>query len=185
MGEKVRGGATYEDLVRAPEDKIAELSGGELYLSPRPAPRHARVASAIVSDLYDAFDRGRSGPGGWWVLFEPELHLGADVLVPDIAAWRRSRLAELPDASWFDLEPDWICEILSPSTEQFDRAAKLPRYAEARIGWLWVVHPGERYLEVFRRGENGWVLDSRHGPHDVVRAVPFEAIEIDLSRIWP
>ncbi len=184
MSERVKRGATYDDVVAAPADKIAEITDGDLYLTPRPAPRHARVASALTSDLHDAFDRGRSGPGGWWVLFEPELHLDGNVLVPDIAAWRRTRMAALPDEAWFELPPDWVCEVLSVSTEELDRRKKLPLYALAGIPHLWLVDPASKRLEVYSREGVEWTLTSISTETELVSAEPFESIAIELGRFW-
>ena len=184
MSERVKEDATYDDVIEAPADRIAEISGGDLYLSPRPAPRHARATAALMSDLHDAFDRGRSGPGGWWVLFEPELHLGGDVVVPDIAAWRRIRLASLPDEAWFNLAPDWVCEILSPSTRDFDRFNKMPAYAAAGVGHLWLVDPRTKRLDVFRQAEGSWTIAETFAGAVNVVAEPFEAIEVELARLW-
>ena len=110
----VRAPATYQDVLDAPEGMVAELVGGTLHLQPRPASRHARASFKLSARLDDPFDRGEGGPGGWYFAFEPELHLGDDVLVPDLAGWRRERMAEFPDAPAIELAPDWVCEILSP-----------------------------------------------------------------------
>lgn len=184
MSERVKRGATYEDVLEAPPDRIAEVSRGDLYLSPRPAPRHARAAIALGGELYESFDRGRSGPGGWWVLLEPEIHFDGNVLVPDIAAWRRSRLAALPEGSWFDLAPDWVCEIASPSTEQFDRSVKLPLYATDEVAFLWLVDPLARRLEVYRRDRGRWRVEATFAGAQIVSAEPFEAVAIELHRLW-
>lgn len=183
MSERTKRGATYQDVLNAPDDRIAEVTRGDLYLSPRPAPRHARVASALTADLHDAFDRGRSGPGGWWILFEPELHLEGNVLVPDIAGWRRSRLAQLPDGAWFDLAPDWVCEILSPSTSDFDRGQKLPLYDWFEVRHLWLIDPESRRLEIYRR-DRGWQLVSVLSGAELVSAEPFEEAVFELHRLW-
>ncbi|HVT43782.1 MAG TPA: Uma2 family endonuclease [Thermoanaerobaculia bacterium] len=184
MVKHAREGATYDDVLSAPEDRIAEIAGGDLYLSPRPAPRHARVGSALTSELHDAFDHGRSGPGGWWILYEPELHLDGNVLVPDIAGWRRERMSELPDAAWFSIAPDWVCEILSPSTEELDRRRKLPLYALAGVPHLWLVDPESRRVEVHRRDGGGYRLVSSFGGAEHISAEPFEAVSIALQRLW-
>src|ERR671922_1878408 len=110
--------ATYEDLLQVPDYLVAEIIDGELITSPRPAIRHAHTGAALLSALHSAFHQGQGGPGGWWILNDPELHFKNDVLVPDIAGWRRERLPALPDAAFFTMGPDWLCEILSPSTEQ-------------------------------------------------------------------
>lgn len=117
--------ATYEDILALPENMVGEILDGELHTHPRPAPRHARAYSALTGTLWDPFDSGTGGPGGWWIIDEPELHLANDVIVPDIAGWRRERMPELPAAAWFGLAPDWACEILSPSTARTDRTIKM------------------------------------------------------------
>lgn len=184
MTERVKRGALYEDVIAAPEHKIAEIVEGDLYLSPRPSPRHSNAATALGSDLYEAFHRGRRGPGGWWILFEPELHLNGDVLVPDIAGWRRERLPELPEGPGIDLAPDWVCEVLSPSTEEFDRLEKLPRYALAAVAHLWLVDPSKRRLEVYGRLDLQWVLLEEYSGAAAVSAPPFEAVAVELAPLW-
>jgi Uma2 family endonuclease len=184
MASPARRPATYEDLLRLPDDKIGEIVDGQLYASPRPALPHAVAHSALNSELGAPFQFGRGGPGGWWILVEPELHLGADVLVPDVAGWRRERLASVPDAPAMTLAPDWVCEILSPSTERMDRVKKLPAYARHGVGHAWLINPATRTLEVFRRDGGSWVLVATHADDAVVRAEPFDAIEIDLLHLW-
>ena len=176
---------TYEDVLNAPENKVAEILDGELVLSPRPAMRHSLAASTLGTVVGEPFGRGRGGPGGWWILDEPELHFGLHVVVPDLAAWRRERLPSVPAAPWLDLAPDWVCEVLSPSTARIDRGRKLRIYAEAGVGHLWLLDPVEQTLEVLRLREGAWtILDLLTGKA-AVRAEPFEAIEIDLGELWP
>ena len=176
--------ATYEDLVALPDNLVAEIVDGELHASPRPAPRHAVAYAGITALLHPAFDSGHSGPGGWWILAEPELHLGPDVLVPDLAGWRRTRMPRVPETAFFPLAPDWACEILSPSTAMLDRAKKLAVYARERIGHAWLMDPIARTLEVLRlEGERWSILATRAG-NDAVRAEPFEAIEFSLGEFW-
>jgi Uma2 family endonuclease len=185
MGEPARRRATYEDLLAVPAPLVAEIVNGVLITSPRPASRHARASSALGGELLGPFDRGRNGgPGGWIILDEPELHLQGDVLVPDIAGWRRDRMPELPDTAAFTLAPDWICEVLSPSTRAVDRVEKLPIYAREHVAHAWLVDPLERLLEVFRLEGAQWLLvGTWHG--DVsVRAEPFDAIELELAALW-
>ena len=191
MGEPARGapgreGALYEALRALPEHQVGEILGGELHVHPRPAPRHARAYAALGGTLWEPFDEGRGGPGGWWILDEPELHLGREVLVPDLAGWRRERLPRLPETAWFELAPDWVCEILSPATAAVDRGLKLPIYAREGVGWLWLVGPDARTLEVFRLGEDRhWVLLEVLSGDQEVRQLPFEALAFPLSRLWP
>jgi Uma2 family endonuclease len=175
--------ATYDDVLTAPEHKVAEILDGELCLSPRPTPRHS-VASSRLHGALGPFDDGPKGPGGWWVLFEPELHLGADVLVPDLAGWQRERLPEIPEGAFFTLAPDWACEVLSPSTERIDRVKKLRIYAAAGVGHAWLVNPVERTLEVLRRTDGAWTIVGIHSGDDLVRAEPFAAVEMALGRLW-
>ena len=184
MADPARRRATYDDLLAVPSHVVAEIIDGELHTSPRPAARHARSASTLGMDLGAAFDRGRGGPGGWHILDEPELHLGADVLVPDLAGWRRTRMPEVPDVAAFTLSPDWVCEVLSPSTGRLDRAGKLPVYARAEVGHAWLVDPLQKTLEVLRREGPSWLLVTTFAGDAMVRAEPFDAIELDLAALW-
>lgn len=167
-----------------PSELVAELIGGQLYTSPRPASAHAFATSTLHSDLGPAFQRGRGGPGGWWILFEPELHLGPDVLVPDMAGWRQDRMPTVPKVAHFDLRPDWVCETLSPSTAGRDRVVKLEVYRREGVPHLWFVDPRPRTLEVFRLDGESYRLAGSFIGNAVVRAEPFEAIELDLSALW-
>ena len=175
---------TYDDLVAVPEHLVAEILDGELYTSPRPAPRHARASSWLGAVLMPPFDRGQGGPGGWIILDEPELHLGADVLVPDIAGWRRQRMPRLPETAYFPLAPDWLCEVLSPSTAAMDRAKKLAIYAREGVAHVWLVDPIARTLEVLTLAAGRWVIEATHAGAEAVRAEPFEAIDLDLAILW-
>jgi Uma2 family endonuclease len=176
--------ATYADLERLPPNEIGELVRGVLYASPRPASPHAAAASALGEELGPPFKRGRGGPGGWVILDEPELHLHEDVLVPDLAGWRRERMPEMPHSAAFELAPDWVCEVLSPSTSQLDRSAKLPVYAREQVAHVWLVDPIEQYLEVLRLDGATYRIVSTYVADARVRAEPFDAIELDLSILW-
>jgi len=176
--------ATYEDVLNAPENKVAEILDGELFLSPRPAMRHAGAQAAIHGTLWSRFHDGERGPRGWIVVTEPELHLGAAIVVPDVAAWRRERLPSLPDRPWLDLAPDWVCEVLAPSTERIDRGRKLRAYAKAGVQHAWLVKPTDWSLEVLRLREGAWTIVGVWEDSAVVRVEPFEAIELELGRLW-
>jgi Uma2 family endonuclease len=145
--------ATYQDVLDAPENKVAEILDGELFLSPRPAPRHAVASSRLGFLIGGPFDQTGGGPGGWWILDEPELHLGEHVVVPDLAGWRRERMPAIPEEAFFSLAPDWVCEVLSPSTARIDRGRKLRIYAAAGVAHAWFVNPLERTLEVLVCGK--------------------------------
>jgi hypothetical protein len=176
--------ATYSDLAELPENLVGEIIDGTLHTHPRPAPRHARAYSALGYRLGGPFDGGIGGPGGWWIIDEPELHLGTDILVPNLAGWRRERIPTLPETAWFELAPDWVCEILSPTTRTRDRSVKLPAYARHGIRHLWLVDPDARTLEVFAlKGEN-WMLLVTLCNDQPVQQPPFEAISFPLDALW-
>jgi len=177
-------GATYEDLERVPDTMVAEIVDGELFASPRPRPRHAVAASALGGDLNPPFQQGRGGPGGWWILSEPELHVGEDVLVPDLAGWTRERLPSMPPEAFFTLAPDWVCEVISPHNERHDRIRKMPVYAREGVRYAWLVDPLERSVEVLRLDAGRWNLLATHRGDEIVRAEPFRAVEVDLLGLW-
>ena len=176
--------ASYDDLAKLPDTLVAEIINGELHASPRPAPPHTRAGSSLGGMLVGPFDHGRGGPGGWWILLEPELHLADDVLVPDWAGWRRSRMPHLPKSAYFPLAPDWICEILSPSTSRLDRAQKLAIYAREGVGHAWLIDPDAGTLEVLRLENRRWTILATHAGAEVVRADPFTEIDIELRALW-
>ncbi len=184
MGEAASKQATYEDLLAVPENRVAEIIHGQLHTHPRPAPRHARAYSALGMEVGPPYDRGRNGPGGWWILDEPELHLGPHVLVPDIAGWRRQRMPARPETAWFELAPDWLCEILSPSTARIDRIEKMPIYAAQGVCHVWLVDPDLRTLEAFENQDGRWLMIAALENADPVRVPPFDAITFDLSVLW-
>jgi Uma2 family endonuclease len=184
MGGSRQRKASYADLEALPAHVVGELIHGELYASPRPASRHAVATAELFLELAGPFGRGRGGPGGWRLLFEPELHLGEDVLVPDIAGWRRERMPRTPHTAAFTLAPDWVCEVLSPSTRTLDRKAKLPVYAREGVRHVWLVDPDTRTLEVFRMEGTHYLPMPPHSGPARVRAEPFETFELQLALLW-
>ncbi|MCL2344907.1 MAG: Uma2 family endonuclease [Desulfobulbus sp.] len=176
--------ATYEDLFDLPPNRVGQIVHGVLYSHPRPASKHARSSSMLGVDLGASFDKGRSGPGGWWILDEPELHLDGDILVPDLAGWRRERMPVFPDAAWFDLAPDWVCEVLSPGTARFDRIEKMPLYRAAGVQHLWLIDPDLRTLEAYENHAGRWTLIAAHADQAQIRVPPFDAVAIDLGGLW-
>ncbi len=178
--------ATYEDLLTVPDHMIAEIIDGALITHPRPAPKHTWVASRMGGELDPPFNTGRGGPGGWIILDEPEVHLGSNILVPDLAGWRRERMPTLAETAWFEVAPDWICEVLSSSTAKTDRIEKMPIYATAGVQHLWLIDPEIQTIEVYVRQEDEhWLLLSALSNDDEVRQPPFDAISFDLSALWP
>ncbi|MGH8556038.1 MAG: Uma2 family endonuclease [Methylococcales bacterium] len=184
MNQPIQRLATYQDLFDLPDHVIGEILHGQLITQPRPSPKHARSASIIGAELVVSYDQGRGGPGGWWILYEPELHLGQNILVPDLAGWRRERMPYFPDEAYFSIAPDWIGEVLSPSTARTDRAVKMPIYAGESVQWLWLIDPNVRILEVYRLFEAQWLLENIWQNDDVVKAPPFDAISMNLSDFW-
>jgi Uma2 family endonuclease len=176
----------YEAYLRVPAHQQAEIIRGTLYVAPRPAPRHASAASMLGVELGGPFQLGRGGPGGWWILDEPELRLvELEPMVPDLAGWRVERMPELPETAYFTIVPDWICEVLSKGTENKDRTKKLPLYAELGVQHVWLVDPIARTLETHADPEDGrWREVRIYEDTATVRAAPFEAIELDLSALW-
>ncbi len=177
--------ATYQDVLDAPPHMVAEIVAGTLHLNPRPAPRHTVASSGLGANIGPPYFYGRGGPGGWWILDEPELHLDEDILVPDLAGWRRERMPEVPEAAYFTLSPDWVCEILSPSTRALDQGLKRAIYAREGVAHLWFVDPDARTLEAFELRDSQWVLLDTLTNNDPVSLPPFEAISFSLGDLWP
>lgn len=174
----------YQDLLDLPEYLVGEIIHGRLVTHRCLAPKQAVAHSAIGAELSSRFQHRRYGSGGWWILDKPELHLGSDILVPDLAGWRRERLPRMPDTAYFTLPPDWVCEVLSPSTARVDRADKMPIYAAQGIPFLWLIDPDLHTLEVFVLSEGRWVLESIYQENDLVSAPPFDASTISLADLW-
>jgi Uma2 family endonuclease len=176
--------ATYQDVIDAPPNMVAEIAGGRLHLHPRPASRHARASFRMAGRL-DPLVGGPDDPGGWHFAIEPELHFGSDVLVPDLAGWRRERMPAYPDAPFFTLAPDWACEILSPSTRRFDVTEKRALYGANGVAHLWLLDPDARTLEAFVLASGAWTLAAAFGDGAEVRAAPFESLAFPLGALWP
>jgi Uma2 family endonuclease len=170
-----------------PPGMVSEILRGVLAMSPRPTPPHGRTAKKLGVRLFGPFDEGVGGPGGWIFLDEPELHLGVrpDKMEADLAGWRRERVPRLPRSAVITVAPDWVCEILSPSTEANDRGVKMPLYAEHGVGHAWLVDPIEQVLEAFRLARGRWQPIGTWRDGDVARVEPFEAITLDLAGLWP
>ena len=184
MQDLVTKRATYAEYCAVPPHLVAEIVGGRLVTHPRPAPRQSSTASRLGVVLGHAFDWKLGAPGGWWIIDEPELHLDDDILIPDLAGWRRERMPRLPDTAWFELTPDWACEVLSPSTMRHDKGEKRDIYAANGITHLWHVDVAARVLEVFELAQGRWVLDKTLRDDDSVAASPFDAAPFDLALLW-
>lgn len=176
----------YDELIALPENLLGEIIGGQIYTQPRPAGRHAVATSSLQMDIGPPFHKGRGGPGGWWILAEPEVHFVRDteVVVPDLAGWRRERMPRIPDDQRFLVVPDWVCEVLSPSTTKKDRIKKMPLYARYGVGHLWLVDPLQKTLEVYALEKNTWVVAGLYKDDEHISAPPFQEITIRLAEVW-
>jgi len=177
--------ATYADLEAVPESLVAEIIRGRLMTHPRPSRRHSTTVFALGLEVANPFQRGIGGPGGWIFADEPELHLGDEVLVPDLAAWRVERLSGHPETNYFSVPPDWICEVLSASTETRDRTVKRQIYGEFGVSFLWLVDPRQQLLEAFQLDGKNWRLTGTWRSDDEVSALPFDSVPFPLARLWP
>lgn len=175
--------AGWDDLLDVPEDYTGEIIDGELCMTPRPEAAHVEAASGLSALLGRAFHFGMGGPGGWVILNRPRVAFGADIRVPDLAGGRKERYVA-PEQGPYMVIPDWIGEVLSPSTSRTDRGAKLDLYLTHRVGHVWLVDPRERTIEVFRAHEQGWLRVKVFTRTEKVRAEPFDAIELDLALLW-
>lgn len=184
MLKPLKKDATYADLYGVPDNFIAEILGGELYASPWLQLPQTLALSVLNSKIGAPFDLGDNGPGGWLVLFKPELRMRDDVLVPDLAAWRRERLPAVPTNEYPTAAPDWVCEVLSPATAGIDRIKKLAIYARQGVAYAWLVDPLQQTLEVLRLEAARWTLLAGHEADARVRAEPFAAVELDLGSLW-
>jgi Uma2 family endonuclease len=176
--------ATYADLEALPPNMAGEIIFGVLHAHPRPTPRHGVAAGELQLEVGTPFGRGRGGPGGWIFLPEPELHLGPHVVVPDIAGWKRERLTPFPTTAYIEAPPDWLCEVLSPSTQKIDRTDKLVVYATFGVGHCWYVDPIARTLEVLALTDGKWLLAATFKDAEPVTAPPFEVHTFPLDVLW-
>jgi hypothetical protein len=176
--------ATYADIEALPPTMVGEILFGALHTQPRPAPRHAVATHKLGVELDPPFGSGRGGPGGWIFMVEPELHLGPHVVVPDLAGWKRERLTPFPETAFIETPPDWLCEVLSPSTQAVDRTDKLAIYAAFGVGHCWYVDPIARTLEVLALAGGKWVIAATFKNDDAVTAPPFEVHTFNLDVLW-
>lgn len=176
----------YEQLEALPEGLTGELINGQIHTQPRPAGPHANAASVLEMDIGSAYHRGRGGPGGWWIIMEPEIHFLRDVevMVPDLAGWRRNRMPSIPRDQRFEVVPDWVCEVLSFSTESKDRKHKMPLYGSYGVAYAWLVDPLARTLEAYENRNGKWIALGAFKDTETVCVPPFEALTIPLADLW-
>jgi Uma2 family endonuclease len=178
--------ATLDDLDKLPPTWRGEIIDGTLYAFPRPRFAHADIEAFVVADLKHPFQSGRGGPGGWWILVEPGIEVPrAPEFSPDVAGWRREKLPHRPRKNEsITVAPDWVCEVLSPSTRSYDLVVKRRFYAEIGVSHLWYIEPDGCVLIVSKLVDGKWVELGVHGRDEKVRAEPFDAVEIDLAAWW-
>ncbi|MBF0474802.1 MAG: Uma2 family endonuclease [Deltaproteobacteria bacterium] len=185
MSEPAKKKATYEDLYGVPENMTGEIIYGELTVTPRPSTKHILTTSALNAKIIPPYYFGDGGgPGGWIILIGPEIALVENILVPDLAGWKRDRFPKRQEHNWIDVVPDWVCEVLSPSTALRDRTKKMAIYAEYGVGYLWFIDPVHMTVDIFRLESSRWVPLGVFGGNEKVRLEPFQQIEIDLGHLW-
>lgn len=186
MAHPARTRTLYEAIEALPEGVTGEIIHGQMHTQPRPSGPHALAGSNLGIDLGHRYSRGHSGPGGWWIIDEPEIHFVRDteILVPDLAGWRREHMPELPADQRFEVTPDWVCEILSPATASKDREIKMPVYAGYGVPYAWIVDPGRQTLEAYALREGEWVPAGSYSAEDLVDAVPFPEAGFRVGDLW-
>jgi Uma2 family endonuclease len=185
MGSLPKTKNVYEQWLELPDNITGEIISGNLIASPRPGPKHANVSSSLNVKVGGPYHHGDSGgPGGWLILFEPEIHINDDIVVPDFAGWKRERLSSPPDEPYFSVVPDWVCEILSPGSVKIDRVVKQQLYLNWSVNHYWIIDPILKSVEVLERSGAHWVIKGIYSENNKMRAVPFDSIEIDLSSLW-
>ena len=186
MTEAARPKTLYEKLEALPEGLNGEIIDGQLYTEPRPRPRHEIAASNLGAELIGPYSRGRGGPGGWWIIDEPEVHFvrKTEVVVPDLAGWRRERLPAIPDDTHFEAIPDWVCEVLSPSTRSKDRELKMPLFARYGVPYVWLIDPTTYTLETYELRGAELIQSGTFGPASSPAPPPFSAAQFRLADLW-
>jgi Uma2 family endonuclease len=186
MADPLPRPAGWAEMLAAPEGVEAEVIGGELWTHARPRPEHGRAQSALSHGLFGPFDLGRGGPGGWWLINEPDVAFGEhDIVSPDVAGWRRERVPELPRQRPIPIRPDWVCEVLSPSTARRDRRDKAALYLGAGVPWYWLVDTRARLLEAFEATDGRWLRLGAWSEADVARVPPFDAVDLFVADLFP
>ncbi|MEF8794096.1 Uma2 family endonuclease [Thiohalorhabdus sp.] len=186
MAHPARPHTLYEAIEALPEGVTGEIIGGQMHTQPRPSGPHALAGSNLGIDLGNRYSRGHGGPGGWWIIDEPEVHFirDSEILIPDLAGWRRERMPALPQDQRFEVVPDWVCEILSPASASKAREVKIPVYARYRVAHAWLVDPREQSLEAYALQEGEWTLVGTYSGEDLVDTDPFPEAGFRVADLW-
>jgi Uma2 family endonuclease len=181
---------TPDDIYRRlleEESGHVELIDGEVVVHAAPGMLHSFGASAVGSDIHQAYQRGRGGPGGWWVLIEVDIELRprAQAYRPDISGWKRERVTRIPEERPVRIRPDWVCEVLSRSTASWDLGSKRDGYAAAEVPWYWVLDPEHRILTAYQLSEGGYRVAGTVTAQAPGNLPPFEAVQFDMTEIFP
>lgn len=184
MNEPARKTATYDDLYSIPDNMVGEIIDGELIASPRPSRKHIYATSSLDKEIGPPFQGDKGGPGGWIILVEPEIALGDNIIVPDLAGWKRERFPVEEDHNWISVVPDWVCEVISPGTANIDRVRKMGIYLMHRVPYYWIIDPISKTLEVFENENSKWTVVGSFEGNDKVKVLPFHEVEINLSSLW-
>jgi Uma2 family endonuclease len=176
---------TLADLEALPANIKGEIIEGVLYTMTRPRGRHQNITGALIDALRGPFQRGRGGPGGWWILPEPGIELpSTPEISPDVSGWRRERMPVLPDDASIAIVPDWVCEILSPSNRRHDMLVKKPYYARVGVAYHWLIDVADRTLTAYQLKSGCWVELAVHGDEHEARVAPFSEVALDIATWW-
>lgn len=176
--------ATYADLEALPPTVVGEILNGALRTRPCLPPRLGVAANTLLAELSGAFAPSEVDKRRWVFIYRPEFHFGSHVVVPDLAGWRIERLTPFPETAYFETPPDWVAQVLSPSTQAIDRTDKLSIYAETGVSHCWYIDPIAKTLEVMALTGGRWLLVSALKDDAPVNAPPFEAHTFPLSVLW-
>ena len=176
--------ATYEDLLDVPDSLVAEIvDGGARDQFPARHSTRGCVSRFRARCIQCSMPRWRN-PGGWVILFEPELHIVGRDPRPRHRRLASGTHAHPPRCGVHRDFADWVCEVLSPATAALDRTRKMRHYARAGVSHLWLLDPQPETLEVFRLDGDSWRLVTSVAGAVQIAAKPFDAIEMNLARIW-
>jgi Uma2 family endonuclease len=177
--------ATYEDLLNYPENERVEILDGVVVAQASPLPEHSNVQLGLAAILRAAFQYGRGGPGGWWILGDVDVRVGAhDIVRPDLVGWRQERLPSPWGKRPIDIVPDWVCEVVSPYGKTRDRIKKRQLYARHGVPYYWMIDPAG-IIETLVLEKGRWIVADAYELDAVVRIPPFDAIELQLADIFP